>query len=70
LRARRDGDPGSDGFIDFDFVSQAPNPTLNLGKGILTARSVRADLQVTSDQLKDAVGIRVHGVRGGVQLRF
>ena len=70
LRTRREGKPGPDGFIDFDFVAQAPDPSFNLGKGTLAARSVRADLHVTLDQLKGSVGIRVHGVGGGLQMRF
>jgi len=70
LRARREGKAGPDGFIDFDFVAQAPDPNFNLGRGSLAARSVRADLQVTLDQLQGSIGIRVHGVRGGVQMHF
>ena len=70
LRARRQGKPGSDGFIDYDFVAQAPDPSLGLGAGALPARAVRADLQVTLDDLKGAAGIRVHGISGGVQLQF
>jgi len=70
LRARREGKAGPDGFIDYDFVAQAPDPTLNLGEGSERARMVRADLLVTARYLQGADGIRVHGVSGGLQMRF
>jgi hypothetical protein len=70
LRARREGKAGSDGFIDFDFVARAPDPGLNLGQGAVQARMVRADLHVTARDLQGAVGIRIHGVEGGLQMRF
>ena len=70
LRARREGKVGPDGFLDFDFVAQAPDPGFNLGQGTEQARTIRADLQVKGRDLRGAVGIRVHGVSGGVQMRF
>ena len=70
LRARREGKLGPDGFIDFDFVAQAPDPNLNLGKGTLQARMIRADLQVTGRELQGAAGIRIHGISGGLTMRF
>jgi hypothetical protein len=70
LRARREGGPGPDGFIDFDFVAQAPDPKLNLGVGDVGARGIRADRLVTAAELHGATGIRVHGLRGGLQMRF
>ncbi len=70
LRARREGKPGPDGFIDYDFFALAPDPGLNLGQGAVQARMVRADLHVTARDLQDAVGIRIHGVSGGLQMRF
>jgi len=70
LRPRRQGKPGSDGFIDFDFVAQAPDASLNLGTGAVEARSVRADLHVTERELRGAAGIRIHAVSGGLQMRF
>ncbi|MHA1527666.1 MAG: hypothetical protein ACTSVG_01495 [Alphaproteobacteria bacterium] len=70
LRARRDGKVGPDGFIDFDFVAQAPDSNLNLGQGSVPARMVRADLHVAARDLQGAVGIRIHGVSGGLQMLF
>ena len=70
LRARRDGKAGPDGFIDFDFVARAPDPNLNLGRGAVQARMVRADLHVTARDLRDAIGIRIHGISGGLQMLF
>ena len=70
LRVRRQGKAGPDGFIDYDFVAQAPDPNFNLGEGAVEARAVRADLHVTARDLRGAVGIRIHGVSGGLQLQF
>jgi hypothetical protein len=70
LRARRDGKVGPDGFIDFDFVAQAPDANFNLGEGTVEARAIRADIHVTARDLQGAVGIRVHGVSGGLAMRF
>jgi len=70
LRVRRDGKVGPDGFIDFDFVAQAPPPNLNLGQGSVKARTVRADIHVAASELRGAVGIRIHGVSGGLQMLF
>jgi hypothetical protein len=70
LRARREGKVGPDGFIDFDFVAQAPDPNLNLGEGSVQARMVRADLHLAARDLQGAVGIRIHGEKGGLQMRF
>lgn len=70
LRPRREGKPGPDGFIDYDFVARAPDPGFNLGEGTLQARAIRADLQIEGPELRGATGIRIHGVKGGVQLTF
>ena len=70
LRARRQGKAGPDGFIDYDFVAQAPDPGFNLGEGAVEARAVRADLHVTASDLQGAVGIRIHGISGGLQMQF
>ena len=70
LRARREGKAGPDGFIDYDFVARAPDPGLNLGQGSVQARMIRADLHVTARELQGAVGIRIHGVSGGLQMLF
>ena len=68
LRPRREGKPGLDGYLDYDFVVRAPDPGLNLGTGEIAARAVRADLHVKAVELRGAQGIRVHGVSGGVQM--
>ncbi|MEK6216892.1 MAG: hypothetical protein N2B03_06695 [Boseongicola sp.] len=70
LRARRQGKAGPDGIIDFDFVAQAPDPNLNLGDGPVEARSIQADLLVTAKELEGSAGIRIHGVKGGLQMKF
>jgi hypothetical protein len=70
LRARREGKVGPDGFIDYDFVAQAPDPNFNLGQGAVQARMIRADLHVTARDLQGAVGVRIHGVSGGLQMLF
>lgn len=70
LRVRREGKVGPDGFIDYDFVAQAPDPNLNLGQGAVQARMIRADLHVTARDLQGAVGVRIHGVSGGLQMLF
>ncbi len=70
LRARREGEAGPDGFIDYDFVAKAPDPSFNLGQGSVQARMVRADLHVTARDLQGAVGIRIHGISGGIQMLF
>ena len=70
LRARREGKVGPDGFIDYDFVAKAPDPNFDLGQGTVQARMVRADLHVTARELRGAVGVRIHGIEGGLQMRF
>ena len=70
LRARREGKVGPDGFIDYDFVTKAPDPNFDLGQGTVQARMVRADLHVTARELRGAVGVRIHGVSGGLQMLF
>ncbi len=70
LRARREGKLGPDGFIDYDFITRAPDPNFDLGQGTVQARMVRADLHVTARELRGAVGVRIHGVSGGLQMLF
>ncbi len=70
LRARREGRPGPDGFIDYDLVAQAPDPRRNLGQGEVSARRITAGLPVRSDALRGATGIRVHGLSGGIMMQF
>jgi len=70
LRPRREGAPGPDGFIDLDFVVQAPDPRLNLGVGEPSARHIQVGLPVTPRDLRGATGIRIHGLAGGLQMAF
>ncbi len=70
LRARREGKPGPDGYLDFDFVARQPDPALALGTGTVPARTVRADLHLKLNELQGARGLRIHGVSGGLQADF
>lgn len=70
LRPRREGQPGTDGLIDFDFVATPPDPGLALGQGDVRARTLRADYLIDIETLRQARGIRIHGRDRGVQLVF
>lgn len=70
LRPRRDGNPGQDGFIDYDFVADPPKPGLERAQGSLQARQLRADVLLPQRRLRGAAGIRVHSLSGGVELGF
>lgn len=70
LRPRRGGAPGTDGYIEFDFVAVEPAPGLDLPPGNTQSRAVRADLPVLLDALQGARGLRVLALRGGVQMEF
>lgn len=70
LRPRRDGKPGPDGVLDFDFVARPPDARFNLGEGPIEARAVRADTLLTARKLEGVQGIRIHGASGGLQMQF
>lgn len=70
LRPRREGAPGIDGYIEYDFVATEPAAGFDLPAGTAATRSLRADLPVTSRELRGAAGIRVMGLTGGAQLDF
>lgn len=70
LVARRNGEPASDGLLDFDFVLDAPPAELALPQGTARAREVRADAEIPLDQARRARGVRVHAVVGGMQMLF
>ncbi|MBY8975612.1 hypothetical protein KHP62_07340 [Rhodobacteraceae bacterium NNCM2] len=70
LRARRDGQPGVDGFVDYDFVAVPPKPGLERAQGTVSARGLRADILLTQKELRGASGIRVHALSGGIQMAF
>ena len=70
LRARRGGEAGADGFIEYDFVAVEPRPEFELPPGTIQTRTVRADLPVTLEDLRGAAGLRVVALNGGVQMDF
>ena len=70
LRPRRDGAPGIDGYIEYDFVASAPPPGFDLPPGTARTRTLRADLPVKGAELRGAAGIRVLARRGGAQIDF
>jgi hypothetical protein len=70
LRPRRKGEPGADGYIEYDFVAVEPPEEFNLPPGSTQARAMRADLPVELSRLQGALGIRVLALSGGVQMEF
>ncbi|MBK0397568.1 hypothetical protein H0I76_00060 [Limibaculum sp. M0105] len=70
LRPRRDGQPGPDGYIDFDFVAVPPDPALNMPQGTLTAREIRADAQLIASRMRGVTGFRVHTLSNSGQVDF
>jgi hypothetical protein len=69
LRPRRDGLPGLDGYIEYDFVATEPTRA-DLPAGTSATRALRADLPVAAGALRGARGIRVLALQGGAQLDF
>ena len=70
LRVRRGGRPANDGYLEFDFVATEPAPGLNLPRGDIRSRSVRADLPIDIRALQGVRGLRVHALQGEVQVNF
>ena len=70
LRVRRSGEPGVDGYIEYDFVASEPAQGFSLPQGTTQTRALRADLAVSIRQLRGASGIRVLALNGGVQMDF
>jgi hypothetical protein len=70
LRPRREGAPGADGYVEYDFVASEPPPGFDLPPGTARTRMLRADLPVGAADLRGAGGIRVLALRGGAQLDF
>lgn len=70
LNPRREGLPGPDGFIDYDF--EAAPPELNGGAEVAgsspAALAVRGDVEVHDSALAGAVGLRVHAESGAVAI--
>ena len=71
LRPRRDGRPGPDGFLDYDFVVRAPfDPPAATAEPSARARQVRADELVNIREMRGVQGIRVHAAEGGMMMPF
>lgn len=70
LRPRRGGQPGLDGYVEYDFVATEPPPGFALPQGTARTRALRADIAVPAGALVGTRGIRVIGQRGGAQLDF
>ncbi len=71
LRPRREGRPGPDGFLDYDFVVRAPfNPPAATADASARARQVRADELVNIQEMRGVQGIRVHAAEGGMMMNF
>lgn len=70
LEPRRGGRIGTDGFLDFDFVADPPDPGFALPQGQARARILRADRLLGVETVRAAQGLRVHGASGGQQLVF
>lgn len=70
LRPRYGGRPGPDGLFEYDFVVRPPsNPSLGADAPI-TARLVRADIELTPEMLRGSRGVRVWSARDSVEGRF
>ena len=69
LRPRRDGRPGPEGYLDFDFVAQAP-ATPPAGSASERARLIRADHLLPIREIQGARGIRIHAAEGGMLMNF
>lgn len=70
LQPRREGRPGIDGYVDYDFMATEPLPDQNLPQGMASNQVIRADLPVDADALRGVAGIRIHGLSGGAQIDF
>ena len=70
LRPRRDGAPGIDGYLEYDFVASEPPPGFGLPEGTPQARALRADLPVDGSALRGVAGLRVLGLSGAAQISF
>lgn len=68
LRPRRDGAPGIDGYIEYDFVATPPPAGLQLPAGTPRSLELRADTPLSANVLRGSAGIRVYGQVGGAQL--
>ncbi|MEM6421771.1 MAG: hypothetical protein AAF698_04210 [Pseudomonadota bacterium] len=70
LSPRRQGRPGPDGFVEFDFQAQPPDPGLELPRGDARLRRLRADRLLPGRVFEGAAGIRVFGLANASAIRF
>lgn len=78
LVARRDGLPGPDGFVEYDFVAAPPElnqwpyaePYEPGPAGDPSQRLIRADAEIPAANLSLAAGLRVHGSGGARAIRL
>ena len=70
LRPRREGRPGPDGFLDYDFVARAPLNPPATASASPRAREVRGDVLVEVRDLRGVTGIRIHADEGGMMMPF
>ena len=70
LRPRRDGRPGPDGYLDYDFVARAPHNPPAAAQTAPRARQVRADELIDINELRGVQGIRIHADEGGMMMNF
>lgn len=70
LVIRRQGAPAADGFLEFDFLALAPDPGLQMPRGEIAARRLRADRVLKPEQLQIARGVRVYALRNASTFTF
>ncbi len=70
LRLRRDGAPGPEGYLDFDFVARVPAEPVATADTSPRARMIRADYLIPLRQLRGARGFRIHAAEGGMMMNF
>lgn len=71
LRPRREGRPGPDGFLDYDFVARAPlSPPVASTSASPRAHEVRGDALVEIRDMRGVRGIRIHAAEGGMMMPF
>lgn len=70
LRPRYGGQPGPDGLFEYDLVVRPPANASAGSDAPITARIVRADIELTSAMLRSSRGVRVWSARDSVEGRF
>ena len=70
LRPRYGGQLGPDGLFEYDFVVRPPADTTAGQDAPITARVVRADMELTPAMLRGSRGVRVWSARDSVEGRF